>query len=162
MTSSSIAIPLPRLRLTLRRSGHPRGISQGLPQDDAWKAIAFAVDRATADVLPLTATGTSSVVAGNRALASLVAGRFLLERIHERNERYIGEGATRREQRQRRRASEDLGPYLRAFRKAIAYTRRVADGKPARARLPRLFQADARLPLIHRFRQDRQVLVEAR
>ena len=160
MTSSPIAVPLPRL--TLRRSGHPRGISQGLPQDDAWKAIAFAVDRATADVLPLSAAGASGMVAGNRALASLVAGRFLLERIHERNEHYIGEAATRREQRQRRRVSEDLGPYLRAFGKAITYARRVADGKPARAKLPALFQADARLPLIHRFRQDRQVLAEAR
>ncbi|KOU43242.1 hypothetical protein [Streptomyces sp. WM6378] len=159
---SSIATPLllPRLRFRLGRSGLPGGTTRDLLQDDAWRAIAVAVDRATADVLPLSASGTGSVVAGNRALASLVGGRFLLERIYERNEHHIGEPRTRRERRQRRRAAEDLLPYLTAFQTAISYARRIADGEPAPAKLPPLLQAETRLPLIQRFRQDRLVLAE--
>ncbi|MFF9786318.1 hypothetical protein [Streptomyces nigrescens] len=160
MTSFAISL-LPRIRLTLGRSAGSKRADQGLPQDDAWKAIAFAVDRAAADVLPLSATGTPDVVAGNRALASLVGGRFLLERIHERNERHIGEARTLRERIQRRGEADNLRPYLKAFRKAIDYARTVADGHPASVKLPALLQPSARLPLIQRFRQDRQVLQNA-
>ncbi|MFG2210989.1 hypothetical protein [Streptomyces sp. NPDC048638] len=161
MNSSAIAFFLPRLRFRLGRSGLPGGTAPGLLQDEAWKAIAVAVDRATADVLPLSASGTGSVVAGNRALASLVGGRFLLERILERSERYISEPRTRRERRQRRHAAEDLLSYLTAFQAAISYARRIADGESAPAKLPALLQPGARLPLIQRFRQDRQVLATA-
>ncbi|MEW1760559.1 hypothetical protein AB0393_29105 [Streptomyces cyaneofuscatus] len=160
---SSFAIPLflPRLRFRLGRSGLPGGTAGDLLQDDAWRAVAVAVDRATADILPLSASGAGSVVAGNRALASLVGGRFLLERIYERTERYAEEPRTRRERRQRRRAAEDLLPYLTAFQKAISYARRLADGEPAPTKLPALLQTGALLPMIQRFRQDRQVLAHA-
>jgi hypothetical protein len=159
MSSSAISL-LPRIRFTLKRPGLPGRASHALLQDDAWKAIAFSVDRAAADVLPLSASGAGSVVAGSRALASLVGGRFLLERVHERNEQRIGEAWTRRERRQRRRAAEDLRSYLSAFQEAIAYARRVADGEPAAAELPTLLQGGPRLRLIQRFRQDRQVLAQ--
>ncbi|MFJ6753241.1 hypothetical protein ACIQNI_34475 [Streptomyces sp. NPDC091266] len=162
MSSSAIPLFLPRLRFRLGRSGLLGGTNHALVQDDAWKAIAVAVDRATADVLPLSASGTGSVVAGNRALASLVGGRFLLERIYERSERYIDEPRSRRDRRLRRRAAEDLLPYLTAFQKAISYARRIADGEPAPAKLPALLQSGARLPMIQRFRQDRQVLADVR
>lgn len=159
MTSPAIAF-LRRPRFTFIRTTAPAPAERPLLQDDAWKAIAFAVDRAAADVLPLSTVGACDIVAGHRALASLVGGQFLLGRVHARNERYIDEAQTRRERYRRRREVADLRPYLKAFRKAIDYARAVAEGHPASGRPPALLQPGADLPLIQRFRQDRQVLAD--
>ncbi|WP_329020751.1 hypothetical protein [Streptomyces sp. NBC_01601] len=156
MTSSVIA----PLRRTRSRSTDPTSAERSLAQQDTWRAIAFAVDRAAADLLPLSTVGTSDVAAGNRAIASLVGGRFLLERIYDRNTRYVKQAQTYRERYRRHREVANLRPYMKAFRKAIDYARTVADGQPASGRLPALFQPGTRLPLVQRFLQDRQVLVQ--
>ncbi|MBZ3908544.1 MULTISPECIES: hypothetical protein [Streptomyces] len=166
MSSTAITL-LPRLRFTLRLRlpalrGRAGRANEGLLQDDAWKAIAFAVDNAAADVLPMSASDTGDAVAGSRVLASLIGGHFLLKRVHQRNEQRTEEAWTRRERRQRRRASEELHSYLKAFEEAIAYARRIADGEPAGAELPMLLQDGPHFPLVQRFRQDRQVLAETR
>lgn len=152
MSSSAISSLFSRLSRSLRLPAADRRA----PQDDVWKVIASEVDSADAQVLPLSVRGLPGIAAGNRAAAALVAGHFLLQRLHERNERYIDEAQSRHDRGRRRREVGDLTPYFEAFQEAIKYTRTIADGDPASVKLPPLFQHDAKLPLLQRFRRDRR------
>ncbi|MFB8401176.1 hypothetical protein [Streptomyces sp. NPDC055912] len=152
MNSSALS----RLSSRLFRSLRFPVADRRAPEDDVWKVIASGVDSADAEVLPLSVRGLPGIAAGHRAAASLVAGHFLLQRLQERNERYIDEALSRRDRGRRRREVGDLKPYFEAFQEAIKYARTIADGDPASAKLPPLFQLDATLPLLQRFRRDRQ------